>query len=70
MTLLTRYSDINNVIEVGVDEVGRGPLFGRVYAAAVILPNNSDSNLDFDYSKMKDSKKFHSDKKIREVVYN
>lgn len=23
----------------GVDEVGRGPLFGRVYAAAVIIPN-------------------------------
>ena len=47
--------------------MGRGPLFGRVYAAAVILPNNSDSNLDFDYSKMKDSKKFHSSKKINEV---
>ena len=25
----------NNEIEVGLDEAGRGPLFGRVYAAAV-----------------------------------
>ena len=25
----------NNEIEVGIDEAGRGPLFGRVYAAAV-----------------------------------
>ena len=25
---------------VGVDEVGRGPMFGRVYTAAVILPKD------------------------------
>jgi len=55
-----------NIIEVGVDEVGRGPLFGRVYAAAVILPKGEDSN--FDYASMKDSKKFHSKKKIEEVA--
>lgn len=52
----------NNKIEIGVDEVGRGPLFGRVYVAAVILPKN-----DFDYHKLKDSKKFSSKKKIKEV---
>jgi ribonuclease HII len=46
-----------------VDEVGRGPLFGRVYTAAVILPKDDS----FDHSKMKDSKKFHSKKKIEEV---
>ena len=50
--------------EIGVDEVGRGPLFGRVYAAAVILPKDDS----FDHSKMKDSKKFHSKKKIQEVA--
>jgi len=49
-------------LEIGIDEVGRGPLFGRVYAAAVILPKE-----DFDYSKMKDSKKFHSKKKIEDT---
>ena len=27
-----------NTLEVGLDEAGRGPLFGRVYAAAVIFP--------------------------------
>lgn len=50
--------------EIGVDEVGRGPLFGRVYASAVILPKHSPK---FDYSKIKDSKKFSSEKKRKEV---
>ena len=53
-----------NTIEIGVDEAGRGPLFGRVYVAAVILPKD----MSFDHSKMKDSKKFHSKKKIQEVA--
>jgi len=47
---------------IGVDEAGRGPLFGRVYAAAVVLPK------DFDHSRMKDSKKFHSKRKIEEAA--
>ena len=52
--------------EVGVDEAGRGPLFGRVYTGAVILPlPNTEST--FDFSLLKDSKKFNSDQKIREV---
>ena len=46
---------------IGIDEAGRGPLFGRVYSAAVILPD------DFDLSLLKDSKKFTSEKKIKEV---
>jgi len=52
------------IYEIGVDEVGRGPLFGRVYTAAVILPKDDS----FDHSKMKDSKKFHSKQKIQEVA--
>ena len=48
---------------IGVDEVGRGPLFGRVYAAAVILPQ-----FEFKHELMKDSKKFTSSKKIKEVA--
>ena len=52
-------------IEIGIDEAGRGPMFGRVYIGAVVLPKDSKR---FDFSKMKDSKKFHSDKKIKEVA--
>ena len=59
------FIDDPNIIEIGVDEVGRGPLFGRVYVAAVILPKDDT----FDHSKMKDSKKFHSKKKIEEIAY-
>lgn len=63
-SLSPRYEEWDtNVMEVGMDEVGRGPLFGRVYAAAVILPKDDT----FEFSKMKDSKKFHSPKKIQEV---
>jgi len=58
------YNEDPNVYEIGVDEVGRGPLFGRVYTAAVILPKDDS----FDHFKMKDSKKFHSKKKIEEVA--
>lgn len=47
-------------VEIGIDEAGRGPMFGRVYAAAVVLPK-SDT---FKHCDMKDSKKFHSDNKI------
>jgi len=54
--------------EVGVDEAGRGPLFGRVYTSAVILPSTNEGlSSGFDFSRLKDSKKFHSEKKIREV---
>jgi len=58
------YNEDQNVYEIGVDEAGRGPLFGRVYTAAVILPKDDT----FDFSKVKDSKKFHSKKKIEEVA--
>lgn len=53
-----------SVYEIGVDEVGRGPLFGRVYTAAVILPKDDT----FDCSMVKDSKKFTSKKKILEAA--
>jgi ribonuclease HII len=58
--LETRYHD-NDLIEIGIDEAGRGPMVGRVYAAAVILPINDE----YKHSDMKDSKRFHSEKKIR-----
>ena len=33
---------LENTLEVGLDEAGRGPLFGRVYVGAVIIPKISD----------------------------
>lgn len=53
--------DDNGTVEIGVDEVGRGPMFGPVYTGAVVLPKDSE---DFDYSLLKDSKKFTSRKKL------
>lgn len=53
------YSDGLNVI-CGVDEAGRGPLAGPVYAAAVILPPH------LEIPGLTDSKKL-SDKKRREL---
>ena len=54
-----------DILEIGVDEAGRGPMFGRVYTGAVILPKSMEA---FKHALMKDSKKFHSEKKIREVA--
>jgi ribonuclease HII len=64
VALKSCYNEDANVYEIGVDEAGRGPLFGRVYTAAVILPKDKS----FDLTKVKDSKKFHSKKKIEEAA--
>lgn len=58
------YNEDPTIFEIGVDEVGRGCLFGRVYTAAVILPKDDS----FNHSLMKDSKRFHSKQKIKEVA--
>ena len=58
------YELTSDKMEIGVDEAGRGPLFGRVYTAAVILPKD----LSFDHASMKDSKRFHSEKKINQTA--
>lgn len=52
-----------SMLEVGVDESGRGPLMGRVYAAAVCVRDG------FDVSRMKDSKKFSKSKKSQRELY-
>lgn len=50
----------NNTIEIGIDEVGRGSLISRIYAAAVILPNYF---LDDKWKEIKDSKKLSAKKR-------
>lgn len=61
---LAKFLNDDATIEIGADEAGRGPMFGRVYSAAVVLPKDDS----FDHSKMKDSKKFHSKKKIEDAA--
>ena len=58
------YDVDTTIIEIGIDEAGRGPMFGRVYAGIVVLPKDDS----FNHSQMKDSKKFHSKKKIEQVA--
>jgi Ribonuclease HII len=65
-SLLKKYMREHGTVEIGADEAGRGPMLGRVYCGAVILPKDDS----FDHYKMKDSKKFTSKnpKKIQEVA--
>ena len=56
---LSKYLD-KDKLEVGVDEVGRGCLFGRVYAASVILPQDFEDDI---YLQIKDSKKLTEQKR-------
>lgn len=86
--MLAPFYNIKNKYEVGVDECARGPMFGRLYTAAVILPNEHTYNnfpkfiidpssqqtipevenlRNFEHEKMKDSKKIHSVKKMKEL---
>jgi ribonuclease HII len=64
--LLKKFYNSEYTLEIGADEAGRGPMFGRVYSGAVVLPKDDS----FDHFKMKDSKKFTSKnpKKINEVA--
>ncbi len=55
--------DNDDIFEIGIDEAGRGPLFGRVYTAAVILPKDDS----FQHDLMRDSKKI-SKKKIKDIA--
>lgn len=51
------FYNINNKYELGIDEAGRGPLFGPVFVAGVILPPNIEELCITHNVKIKDSKK-------------
>ena len=36
---------LNKVFEIGIDEVGRGSVFGPVFSAAVVINENNGSTL-------------------------
>ncbi|MBD2136127.1 ribonuclease HII [Anabaena sp. FACHB-1237] len=59
---LSDYSNFHGMV-AGVDEVGRGCLFGPVVAAAVILPESAFSMLMGD--KINDSKKLSSSRRVK-----
>jgi len=58
--LILRFQENSDIYEIGIDEAGRGPLFGRLYVAAVILPKVGE----FYHKDIKDSKKIKSKKKM------
>ncbi len=62
--MLPRYNQ-EIAYEIGIDESGRGPLFGRVYAAAVVLPSDPDA---FAHDRMCDSKRIKSPKKMADLA--
>ena len=53
-----------NDYEICIDEVGRGCLFGDVYVACVVLPKGNE----FNKKDIKDSKKFSSKIKLKNIA--
>ena len=50
---------LENTLEAGIDEAGRGPMFGRLYIGAAILPLDG-----FEHTLMRDSKKLSARKRL------
>ena len=60
---LRKYYKNDDILEIGIDEAGRGPMFGRLYTAGVVLPKDES----FEHNLMCDSKKIKSLKKLQEL---
>lgn len=60
----------DNVLEAGIDEVGRGSLFGRLYVGAVVLPFDKSDIFDHgaELHQINDSKKLT--KRKRAILYD
>ncbi len=66
------FKDFDN-LEMGIDEAGRGCLFGRVYVGGAILPYDFQERLDEEFNKklqLRDSKKVNEkDRKLlRKII--
>lgn len=59
-------SNFSDMLEAGIDEAGRGPLCGPVYAAAVIWDKNLENQEEIKF--IKDSKKLTP--KRRKIAYD
>ena len=59
-------SSMDDIVEAGIDEAGRGCLVGRVYSAAVILPHTYTDDI---YLGIKDSKKLSAKKRQELRLY-
>jgi ribonuclease HII len=64
--LLTRFKT-DDIIEIGIDEAGRGSFWGPIMAGAVIIPNEEDTNDNQRklLIELKDSKKISPKKRER-----
>ena len=59
-----QYCKYKNCLEAGIDEAGRGPLFGRIYAGCVVFDTEFvKNNIDIFIEHVKDSKKFSNKEK-------
>ena len=66
------FKENEHTFEIGIDEAGRGPLFGRVYVAGVVLPKHMDTTNIRDSKKLSKSKlqTLFADIKKNAIVYH
>lgn len=64
-TPLAPHHSQDTAFEIGIDEAGRGPLFGPVFVAAVVLPKDLSA---FHHEWMRDSKQIKNKKTMKELA--